>query len=290
MKRTILSLALGLVTILTSCQKEDVGITSSSETVTLNVTAQDAFSTRSDGETLRYIMAKYSDASYTTLVDDQESNATGAFSIVVDKEQDYYILFWADRDASDVFDTDDLTSVSLKSGVTAPAEAWVGKAQITNGAIESSSITLGRAVAKINLMETGAIMADNTLKMSFTHATAFDLTTSAPSTTATASREESFTISTAVDGSTTNAQLNESEIYVFATQVDEEQTVVDITFQMTSSDADVDAEAEFTVGSVPLKANQATNIIGHYSYLAAATFTLYNDTTWWTFSTNEVEL
>ena len=263
-------------TLLASCQKSDLieVENAGAQPVTINLVADDAVGTRAAATGIeQYVIEVYSDDTYTTpsnifgegaSATNQATSTDGTFSLVLDRTAEYYCLFWADKDA-EAYNTQSLKAVTIVSGKTA-AEAWYGTKTIS--AKESAlTVTLKRAVAKINLMETGKLDAGKTLTATFNEPTIFNVADATANTNL--SRTETITIAQAIDGSTTPVRINPTDIFTLAPVAT--KYVAKVTFKYGDED-------EFDVDNVPFKANFATNIKGHYTSVALETFTVsYND-------------
>ena len=293
-KISLLALS-AFMALMTSCQKEDIGadLSGAADQVTITLSA-DAAATRAvtaSTAPTRYIVEAYSDANYTTAADifgtvGSETNqttitpvsGTATLNLTIDRTKDYYFLFWADVNGGDIYNTNTLKGITLKSGKN-PVESWAGKAEILKGAAKPTlSVTLKRAVARIRLMENGKIPANSSLAMTFDQPTVFNVADGTVDTEA--ARTETIVNTGAIEGIVTDPVcLNSSKaIYVFATQVANAQTVLDqIAFTMSIGG---NAEDPFTVTNVPLQANCATKITGHYTTMAEETFTVSVDDTW----------
>lgn len=276
MKKYIYILCALLTGAFASCSQNEPGDETPQTTnrVTLQVTASDGLQTRADATGVnRFAIEVYTDAAYTTAANvfadettNKASNATGKFTMVLDRTQAYYCLLWADKDGADVYTITDLKNVT-QSGKA--AEAWQGTKSIAAG---ETTLTahLNRAVSKITLLETGKLPANSTLKLNFNQPTAFNVADGTASTTTSARPEESITIAADVDGTTTPATLA-TDIFVLSSVATADLT--DLTFQFGS-------EAVFTVPQAPLKANFNTNIKGHYTTASTTTFTATCDDSW----------
>ncbi len=289
MKKLLYGL-LATVVLFTSCQKEDTQIadTNSGDQVTINVTANDVVATRAASTSpTRYIVAVFSDQNCTTPINlfgaedaktHQKSfaatNGSATININIDRTINYYFLFWSDISGEDVFNTDDLRAVELQTGKN-PVEAWAGAQAIEVGEITKTiDVELSRSVAKINLMETGKLIAGSSLQMKIHQPSVFNVRDLSTNNT-TAERIEVFSVPTAVDGSSSAVKLNNSEIYVFAPK--NSSKVIDIEFKMSASGIEEEA---FVVTNIPLQGNRATNINGHYTQLASAAFNVSLDKNW----------
>lgn len=261
-----------------SCSKEDISRspgTEGTQSVTINLVADDAVNTRAAATGLsQYIIEVYSDAAYTTPENifgegatNQATSANGSFSLILDRTKEYYCLFWADKDAA-AYTTATLKTVTLAQGKT-PAEAWFGTQQIS-GNQPTQTITLKRAVAKLNLLETGKLIAGTTLTATFDQPTVFNVATGKV-TNDSESRTETITLESTISGSKeTPVQLG-SDYFILSPV--STQYVAKVTFKCGEEEA-------FDVDNVPFQANRATNIKGHYTSLASETFNVTCNDDW----------
>ncbi len=277
MKKYIHILCAVLTVVFASCSQSEIGdeAPQSKQTI-LKVAADQGLNTRAEANGVsHYFVEVYTDNAYSKVANVFSNGTTnkatcsdGSFSMILDKNLDYYCLLWADRDAtSEVYTTSSLKAVTLVGG-KAPVEAWQGTLTIAKGTTTPSAL-LKRAVAKITLLETGTLKA-GTLTMAFKQNTVFDV--SAGATKTEADRTESITMSAIDVAVPAGKKINTSDIFVLASTIDAEQPT--LTFQITG-------ETEGTsVSNVPLKANFNTNIKGHYSKESGATFTIICDNDW----------
>lgn len=289
MKRYIYIMMAMLAGAFASCSKEDTSQspgTEGTQSVTINLVADDAVNTRAAATELsQYIIEVYSDAAYTipenifgegATATNQATSANGSFSLILDRTREYHCLFWADKDA-EAYTTATLKTVTLAPGKT-PAEAWSGTKQIS-GSEPTQTITLKRAVAKLNLLETGKLIAGTTLTATFDQPTVFNVATGEV-TSALATRTETITLENAMSGSKDSpVQLGADYFILSPTST---QYVVKVTFKCGEEEA-------FDVDNVPFQANCATNIKGHYTSLASETFNVTCDDDWNT-TDNDVDL
>lgn len=260
-----------------SCSKEDISRspgTEGTQSVTINLVADDAVNTRAAASGIsQYIIEAYSDDAYTTPANifednttNQATSANGSFSLILDRTKEYHCLFWADKDA-EAYTTATLKTVTLAPGKT-PAEAWFGTQQIS-GNQPTQTITLKRAVAKLNLLETGKLIAGTTLTATFNQPTEFNVATGRV-TSNSESRTETITTS-AISGSIDSpVQLGTGYFILSPAST---QYVARVTFKCGEEEA-------FDVFNVPFQANHATNIKGHYTSLASETFNVTCDDDW----------
>lgn len=254
---------------LASCSNEELGENTSSgiREVTVNAAPDYAMAdgsaapqTRGTATVDRYVVEVYENADCSTPANvfengtaSRATNATGAFTLSLAKDKDYYCLMWADKKASgaEVYTVTDLKNVSLVAGAK-PAEAFHGKLTITSGQTEYSAL-LHRAVANIVLKETGTLPA-GTLSMKFQQHTAFDVSAATTKGTTT-ERTESLTVTETTGTKDSPAKIETDAIFVLAPTASAGTTT--FTFQYES-------EAEFNVADVQIQANYNTNLIGHF--------------------------
>lgn len=266
-----------------SCSQSEIGDeTPQSNQVTLKVIADEGLQTRANATGVdRFAIEVYTDAAYTTPANEvfgntnKANNATGEFTMVLDRTQAYYCLLWADKSGSSVYNITSLKEVTLTGKAV---EAWQGTKTIAAGTAATLDVSLTRAVSKISLLETGKLKSGSTLKLNFSQATKFNVvdgTTSTP----TARSEESISITTDVDGTATPAKLNTTDIFVLSSVATANLT--DLIFQF-------DSETAFTVSQAPLKANYNTNIKGHYTSSSnGVTFTVTAEGDWGSSDNNQ---
>lgn len=206
----------------------------------------------------RYVIELYADADYKTMVGTQQSTTDGNFALTLDRTKTYYALLWADNNASAIYDVTSLKAVTLKAGQS-PKEAFYGKLTIA-GNQAKYDVSLKRAVAKLNLNETG-YLPQGSVTVKYNQKPAFSVvngTISGTSTNLTA------TVTTTIDITGTKeapVTLNTDQpIYVLAST-----TSANVDFTLQYKDAtEASAETEFTV-TAPVQANYNTNIKGHFT-------------------------
>jgi|GEM_PF-2515226 len=247
---------------------------------TLKVTASDGVQTRAAATGVdRFAIEVYTDDTYTTpatvfgsgdAATHKANNATGEFTMILDRTQPYYCLLWADKAGAGVYNIDNLKAVALTGKA---AEGWQGTIKIEAGKQAVLTTMLHRAVSKISLMETGKLKAGGKLTLNLDQPTVFNVATASTSGTATARPEETIDITADKDGSTTPVKLNDTDIFVLSSV--NTANLTDLTFKYNNEDA-------FTVSQAPLKANFNTNIKGHYTSKTIPTFNVICDESWGT--------
>jgi hypothetical protein len=274
-----------LMGVCASCSQNEFEDENTLEAVKLTVSVEEGgVRTRStDFSVDRFLIEVYTDNTYSTpalgVFKDSTNKAVtdfGDFTLILDRNKDYYCLLWADKAGSACYTVSDLKAVTLVSGQK-PVEAWHGKITIPKGNTATFSKELKRAVAKLSLMETGVILSNSSLGVAFNQPTVFNVATAVASNPA----ATSFTLdlSAGATGTTTVPQkLNASDIYVMASA--SSAVVTSLTFSMASSGL---TEPSFDVTNVPFQANYNTFIKGHYTTQQSSTFTLVHSELWNTF-------
>lgn len=281
MKKYLYIACVFLTGILVSCNKSEFGGSDASgnKTITLKVIADGGVQTRSGTSADRFVIEVYSDNTYTTAANafsdgtNKATNATGEFSVILDLSKDYYCLLWADKNASTAYTVTDLKAVGVKSGSVA-TEAWHGTLKIDAGTTEVQPVGLKRAVAKLTLWETGMIPSGSGLKMAYKRPATFNVATAITSGSEVITPQ--FSLAEGVNGTKeTPANINPEPVYIFAST--ETADVADFTFTMSTDGV---GEESFDVTNVPLQANYATHIKGHYTSMKGTTFTVTCDGQW----------
>lgn len=296
MKRYIYTLCAMAAGMLFSCSQRDVApaLDSSHQRVTIKVNVEDEPGSRAaSAAPTRYMIQAYDNdampiygapanvfAGGTT---DRQTNATGEFEMILDRTLSYSFLLWADVNGQDVYTIGELEAgVALQTGKN-PVESWSnGEEGIvinsSNGVTPTLEVTLKRAVSRLTLKETGKLKINSKLVTTFNQPTKFQFNLGAVTVSGSASRTETINCITAVDGSVTAVDLTEATgvtdgkpIYVFSPV--ETASVTEFTFKLNAEDA-------FLVSNVPLKANFKTNIIGHFTSIAAKDIIIKGDDTW----------
>ncbi|MFI3263757.1 MAG: hypothetical protein SNG38_02090 [Rikenellaceae bacterium] len=233
--------------------------------VQLQIETGETMATRTDAVS-RYVVEAFLDDTYTTpapIFDGENSieTATGLLTLVLDAEEDYYFLMWADNGES--YNADDLTAVSLIDG-EAMSEAWQGTLTIPNNATEfTHSVTLKRAIAKINFFEINEFCSPE-LTVDYSAYTAFNVASGEPA------GETSDLSVTYIYSDSVSGVLNNEPLYIFAPV--EVATVMDLQF--------TDVDESFSLTNIPIQANYVTNLCGHYTALINSTVIIDRDQDW----------
>lgn len=277
----IIALLMGLFT---SCSQNEFEDENTLEAVKLTVSVEEGgVRTRStDFSVDRFLIEVYTDNTYSTpatgVFKDGTNKAVtdfGDFTLILDRNKDYYCLLWADKAGSACYTVSDLKAVTLVS--QKPVEAWHGKITIPKGNTTTFSKELKRAVAKLSLMETEVILSNSSLGVAFNQPTVFNVATAVASNPVATSY--TLDLSAGATGTTTVPQkLNTSDIFVMASV--SSAVVTSLTFSMITNGL---TEPSFDVTNVPFQANYNTFIKGHYTTQKSSMFTLVHSELWNTF-------
>lgn len=287
MRKNFLFALVGIIAMLTSCNKEEVGSLTTNRTTSFNVSVDGGVKTRAAVTDLtRYVMEVYKGATAATgtLVMHKEQ-ATGVFSdIVLDNGQAYTVLFWADYGTPSAGGThnvaNEYNAADLKVAKVAkqPTEAaYSGVSKFTVGTTAESAYTnveLKHAVAQVNFAQTEKLTsATNTLTVSYPESYSLNVEDNAV---------------TKIDGAVThNFTYNNDAAGTLGTSyiiaaTGTPKTVMEIT-------ATLNSETVIPVSNVPFERNYKTNISGAYSskYSTVLTVTCSDD---WGILDNDVEI
>ena len=188
-------------------------------------------------------------------------------------DQDYTILFWANKQGTDYFDLTDLRNVGVKTPITAnndDRDAFCGKDQIIqHDGAQTKTVTLTRPFAQVNI---GTIVPsqtqigyDVTPSKSYVRIseipTAFNVFTGLPADQATAAVEFS-TADDPADIPVGNLKVNDDESsykWVAMNYIVVPESVLEVYYEITTANGVV----KNTINNVPVKKNYRTNIIGN---------------------------
>ncbi|MFI3265119.1 MAG: hypothetical protein SNG38_07900 [Rikenellaceae bacterium] len=263
MRKYFLLLGAALIS-MASCVKDDQVASSEGKfTAQLEIETGSSMATRADEA--RYVVEAYYDSEYSTpasIFEGEQSSietTAGSVSINLDPDAAYYFLVWADDGIS--YDASDLQNVTLTAD--AIAEAWHATYSIVNSSATVHTVSLVRAVAKVNFIET-AEFCSPTFDVAYAAYTAFNTASGDV-----VGDKSSFTLSYTYSDSVTGA-LNDEPIYVLAPVASAD--VIDFDF--------TDVIESFSVTNVPVQANYVTNINGHYTGLITSSLTIDQDEVW----------
>ena len=188
-------------------------------------------------------------------------------------DQDYTILFWANKQGTEYFDLTNLRNVVVKTPITAnndDRDAFCGKDQIIqHDGAQTKTVTLTRPFAQVNI---GTIVPsktqigyDVTPSKSYVRIseipTAFNVFTGLPVDQATAVVEFS-TEDDPADIPVGNLKVNDDESsykWVAMNYIVVPESVVEVYYEITTANGVV----KNTINNVPVKKNYRTNIIGN---------------------------
>ena len=283
MKKFIFSLsALAALLLAGSCQRENLEPAQQGGTVTYTVQVPGDLATKASSERFELIYEVYRDNN--TLIYESvepilfDQNGKVELSLEFVKDQNFTVLFWAQKEGSEVYNVDNLQAVTLNTGLKSNdgmAEVFAGTDSVANCESDlGGNVVLVRPVAQLNIATTAAGLQLGT--------------------TATVTPKQSMVI---VDGlydtynvATGNAGTKASRTYAGPT--DDTQNVpgtdfkngyklmatnylgfipqagdnVEVTFTIYTEN---DGNIEHTVSNVPVKANYQTNILGNLISAAA---------------------
>ncbi len=274
--RKLLFLALGISTVLMSCQKEGINMPAI-EGETFSVTIDNGLSTRAGEVPTRFIMELYELNPLGALEGAPVArieHTTGSFNVALDNNVQYTALFFADYGTplatnTNEYNADDLTKVRINKQTTKPA--FAGSVTFTYDLYDINksylSTTLKHAVAEVNFIQSiDLTRSDNTLKVYFFDTYMLNI----------------------FDGSVTNlnsmqecgfmsvGKLSADELigttYIIANS--ENQTVMKL--QYTFNNEVLDKE----INNVPFRRNCRTNIKGAFSSIYGAAISVTTNNVW----------
>lgn len=281
MKRNFLFALVGIIAMLTSCNKEEVGSLATNKTTSFNVSVDGGVKTRAEVTDLtRYVMEVYKGTTATGTPEMHIEQATGTFTdMLLDNGQEYTVLFWADygtpstdgtHNATNEYNATDLKAARVAAGKQPTKAAYAGVSKFTVGTTDESvytNVTLTHAVAQVNFMQTESLTsATNTLTVSYPESYSLNVGDNAV---------------TKIDGAITHTFAYNQKAagtlgtsYIIAA-TSTPKTVMEVT-------ATLNSETAIPVTNVPFERNYKTNISGAYSSKYAAVLTVTCDDTWGT--------
>lgn len=274
MKKFIFSLsALAALLLAGSCQRENLEPVEQGGTVTYTVQVPCALATKAAGD-YELIYEVYREAQ----VDDETAKpiyeGTKTFSgnsvdlpLEFVKNQDFVVLFWAQKEGLTAYNTGNLRNVTLNSGLTANQEnyeVFAGKDEVASCVSSSNgNVVLVRPIAQLNIAtdaeglrlgdtEVGLISSFVTVKGL---STTYNVYNKAVSETLS---DVEFSVAAVPDGNlgTTDYTYVAMNYIGF---IDANGTTVNVDFTVKTSEGDI----AHSVSSVPVKPNNKTNIIGN---------------------------
>ena len=288
MKRNFLFALVGIIAMLTSCNKEEVGSLVTNKTTSFNVSVDGGVKTRAAVTDLtRYVMEVYKGTTATGTPEMHIEQATGTFTdMLLDNGQEYTVLFWADygtpstdgtNNAANEYNATDLKAAQVAAGKQPTKAAYAGVSKFTVGTTDEAvytNVTLTHAVAQVNFVQTESLTsATNTLTVSYPESYSLNVGDNA------VTKINGAITHTFAYNQKTAGTLGTSYI-IAATGTP--KTVMDVT-------ATLNSETPIVVSNVPFERNYKTNISGAYSSKYSTVLTVTCDDTWGT-PDNEEEL
>lgn len=278
-KHLILSLFAFMAALLTSCtDKETVAGTEANgtKTVTFNVTTDAQAQTRAGipgvtGYKLNYVL-QVLDASGNPVTEAAQNNQTGTFTVSLPVGATYTCLFWADfipdsgSSATDneYFTTTDLKAVALKKALTGDdqCQAFCGTASIAADQVEATTtVTLKRAVAQVNLRSTAEMKGYSKLEANYTNVpNTFNVLDNTTSVSGTTGITPNFTV-TDLSVATGDNNFTFQSAYFLAPGT-EDANMVKIELKTYNSSNPSTPLETLTIANVPTKKNYKTNVKG----------------------------
>ncbi len=263
--------ATGLLIFALSCQREDIGPAGETCTLTYKVELPLEFDTKAaaayegDVDQLIYeVHYKNAEGNYIKLYQQEAEIQNGSVELPVElvRDQDYMVLFWAQVKDKNIYDTDDLSTVTLSDTYTGVSsgdfEAFFGSDHVTDGTISENGGNIGlvRAVSQLNIATES--LNDQTISK-------VDVTVSGISKTFNVMEGKCGDVSpdTAVSYTSTAFQAGNTNIFsgfIGFTPIDK-TTRVDVNFAIKTAGGKTYTH---DVAGVPVKPNYKSNIIGNF--------------------------
>ena len=279
MKKIIYSLfVMALAFFAVSCQQENLEPVTNGHTVTYTVQVPDVISTRTDASqedelVNRLVYQVYRKADirdltarpvYTGTADIKEGKAELVMEFV--RNQEFYVLFWAQNADVTAYTLYDLRQVSLSQSLTAndfTTEVFSG-IDTVNDCVSANkgNVKLNRPIAQLNIAtsEDGLDLGGTTtITLNESEVTVKGLYTTYNVFNQAVSGEADFTYAKA---NVPAAEFKTDYPYVAMAYVgfaDKAGTNVDVNFNIYTSEGEI----KHTVNNVPVKANYRTNILGN---------------------------
>lgn len=267
----------GLLIFALSCQREDLGPAGETCTLTYKVELPLEFDTKAAAaykggvNQLIYEVHYKKGEEYIKLYQQEAVIQNGSVELPVElvRDQDYMVLFWAQVKDKNIYDTDDLSAVTLSDTYTVVSsgdfEAFFGSDHVTDGTISENGGNIGliRAVSQLNIA-TDDLKGQTISKV--------DVTVSGISNTfnvmdgdcGTVDANTSVAISYQPGASASLGEFNRKPLifsnFVGFTPIDQ-TTRVNVNFTVTTTDG---ASATQEASGVPVKPNYKSNITGDF--------------------------
>lgn len=281
-----------------SCQQESLEPVGGN-TVTYTVQVPDALATKAVGDEYvadHLIYEVYRDAELSDLDKDPiyegtaTINAQGQASLELEfvKNQNFTVLFWAQKSGVAAYNTADLRQVTLNQALTSNdvnMAVYAGTDKVANCvSATNGAVTLSRPIAQLNLATapeslTIGTNANPTITLVSSYAKVTGLSTTYNVATKAVGADESEFIY--ADAPVLDATLEvNSKQYPYASMnyvgfISEEGATIDVEYILTTSEGDIN----HTIGNVPVKPNYRTNIVGNL-ISSASEYTITLDAVW----------
>lgn len=282
MKKMFFAFAVGVLAMLTSCNKDEAGLINDNEQTNVTFNLKLPISTRIGGCT-RFVIEVYEGNSASGTVLQHVEYGTTPKPIVLNKNKTYTFLFWADNGtpstettpSSGDYNVANLKNVSISALNHQPSyEAFCGS---TSFIIESNdmasinyNITLKRAVAQVIYMQANEDFTtdNNSLEVTYPSDCKMDV-----SSGTLFEDDAPFTHKfTNIPKASANQIIGSS--YIFSAMgVNQKLYTLQIKFN---------SESEKTINNVIIKQNSKTTVSGPYSNLYLSTFSISNTVNTWT--------
>ena len=261
--------AAGLLVFALSCQREDLGPVGETCTLTYKVELPLEFDTKAayvgDVNQLIYeVHYKNAEGKYIKLYQQEAVIQNGSVELPVElvRDQDYMVLFWAQVPGKGIYNTENLSAVTLSDTYTVVSsgdfEAFFGSDHVTDGTISENGGNIGliRAVSQLNIATES--LNDQTISK-------VDVTVSGISKTFNVMDGDCGEVSPDARVSYTSTTFQASSTNIFSgfigfTPIDK-TTRVDVNFAIETAGGKTYTH---DVAGVPVKPNYKSNIIGNF--------------------------
>ena len=255
-----------------SCQRENLEPVQQGGTVTYTVQVPGALATKAAGD-YELIYEVYRKAQVGTdaapIYEGKKTFSGNSVDLPLEfvKNQNFVVLFWAQKEGVTAYNTDDLRNVTLNSDLTANQEnyeVFAGMDEVSNCVSSNNgNVELVRPIAQLNIATDAEGLklgdTDVTLISSFVTvkglSTTYNVYNKAVSETLS---DVEFSVAAVPDGKlgTTDYTYVAMNYIGF---IDANGTTVNVDFTVKTSEGDI----AHSVSSVPVKPNYKTNIIGN---------------------------
>lgn len=273
MKKFIFSLsALAALLLAGSCQRENLEPVEQGGTVTYTVQVPGALATKAAGD-YELIYEVYREAQVGTdadpIYEGKQTFSGNSVDLPLEfvKDQNFVVLFWAQKEGVTAYNTGNLRNVTLNSDLTANQEnyeVFAGMDEVSNCVSSNNgNVELVRPIAQLNIATDaeGLMLGDTEVGLTSSFVTVKGLSTTynvynkAVSETLSDVEFSVAAVPTGKLGTTDYTYVAMNYIGF----IDANGTTVDVDFTVKTSEGDI----AHSVSSVPVKPNFKTNIIGN---------------------------